>query len=328
MKIFYSTLALGLLFLTHHAPAQTPTDKIDLHLRLQTGKSYSLHSVVDQQISQAIEGQKLDVAQTIGINYVFDVLHVDADGTATTKLTYKAVEFRSQGAEGVISYDSADAPAEVPLQAKGFAAIVGESLTVQISAQGQVLDMQGADALLGRALARLELPDGPIRTGVEDALRRQFNAGAIKTALENMLALFPGKPVGIGDSWSKQVTLSKGFPMLINTTWTLKSRKNGIALIEAHSTIDPNPAGEPLQLGQTKLIYAVSGTQQGTLEIEADSGWLSHAQLTQKAGGQIHLQGNPANPPEDSWPVTIKSMIRIDAEIPADTATAPAAQGK
>lgn len=312
MKRFYFTLALGLLLLTYRATAQTPTDKIDLHLRLQTSKSYSLHSVVDQQISQTVEDQKLDVAQTIGINYVFDVLHVDADGTATTKVTYKAVQFRSQGAQGVINYDSADAPTEVPLPARGFAAIVGESLTAQISTQGQILDMQGADALLGRALARLDLPNGPIRTGVEDALHKQFNAQAIKTALENMLAIFPGKPVAIGDSWSKKITLAKGFPMIINTTWTLKSRKNGLAFIEAHATIDPNPQGEPLQLGQAKLLYAVSGTQQGTLEVEEDSGWLSRAQLTQKAGGQIHLQGNPLNPPEDSWPVTIKSTIRID----------------
>lgn len=315
MKKFYFPLAISLLLFARHATAQTATDTIDLHLRWQTSKSFTLHSVVDQQISQTIEEQKLDVAQTIGINYGFDVLHVDGDGTATTKVTYKAVQFRSQGAAGVINYDSTDTPAEVPLQAKGFAALVGESFTAQISAQGQILDMQGADALLGRALARLDLPDGPIRTGVEDALRKQFNPQAIKTTLENMLAIFPGKPVGIGDAWSKKITLAKGFPMIINTTWTLKSRKNGLAVIEAHSTIDPNPAGEPLQLGQTKLVYAVSGTQQGTLEIEEDSGWLSHAQLTQKAGGQIHLQGTPLNPPEDSWPVTIKSEIRIDAEI-------------
>ena len=46
----------------------TASDQILFRVRLQKGKSYGLRMTTDQVISQEIEGQRINIKQTISIN--------------------------------------------------------------------------------------------------------------------------------------------------------------------------------------------------------------------------------------------------------------------
>lgn len=318
--VLFLILAIAVPAYQLNKPAQAQEQKVTLGLRLQEGKSYNLQTIVDQQIAQTIQNQKIDLNQTIGFNYVYEVVKIDENGVASVNVTYKAVQFRSQGPTGAVDYDSTDAPKQVAPTAKGFAALVGETFSMKLAPSGRVLEIQGVSSMLQRVIGKLDLPPGPARTELENNMKGQFGDQAMKASMENLTAIYPDRPVEIGDSWTKRVTIDKGFPMILESTYTLKARKNGVAVIALRNIIKPNPDAQPVQVGAIKMRYALSGEMQGTLEMEESTGWITHSQQNQKASGQITLLDGPQGARPTSWPISIKSIVRLDSETVAHNA--------
>lgn len=287
-------------------------EKIQLRLCLQAGESYNLRMVAEQKISQTIQEQTQDILQTIGTGYTFDVEDVDFDGSITVKVTYHSILFKQDGPMGKFEYDSSDPPAEIPPMAMGFNALVGQSFTMIISPEGNVKDIYGVDEMLSNMIEQLDLPDFPMMDDLMKNLKGQFGDEALKENMEKMMAVFPDSPVGIGDRWTKRLVLSRGFPMILDNTWTLKARKDGLAIIEVRSVVEPNEEAPPIDMGIMKINYKLSGEQKGTMEIQEITGWPVQGELTQKFSGQVEMEGATQLGASMSWPVSIESVIRFE----------------
>lgn len=284
-------------------------EKIRLQLRLEEGRAYSIQMIVNQEISQTIQGQQQEMTQTIGLGYIFKVEEMEAEGDALVKVTYHSALFKHDGPVGTFEYDSSNPPAEVPLLARGFAALVGQSFSMKISPDGHIKDVQGMNAMLSHILEKLDLPEGTMKTSLEKSLREQFGAQGLKESMETMMAIYPNQPVGIGDSWTERTVISRGLPMILDNTWTLKERKNGLAIIEVSSIVKPNPEAAPMEWGPARLTYDISGKQKGTIELEEATGWTTSGKLTQQFSGQIKAEGGGQIPEGMSWPISIESVI-------------------
>ena len=287
-------------------------EKIQLRLCLQAGESYNLRMVAEQKISQTIQEQTQDILQTIGTGYTFDVEDVDFDGSITVKVTYHSILFKQDGPMGKFEYDSSDPPAEIPPMAMGFNALVGQSFTMIISPEGNVKDIYGVDEMLSNMIEQLDLPDFPMMDDLMKNLKGQFGDEALKENMEKMMAVFPDSPVGIGDRWTKRLVLSRGFPMILDNTWTLKASKDGLAIIEVRSVVEPNEEAPPIDMGIMKINYKLSGEQKGTMEIQEITGWPVQGELTQKFSGQVEMEGATQLGASMSWPVSIESVIRFE----------------
>jgi len=287
-------------------------EKIQLQLRLQEGESHTIKVLTDQNISQTIQGQRHDIIQTTGTGHTFDVEEVDADGNALVKVTYRSVLFKQDGPMGKIEYDSSNPPAIIPPMAMGFAALVGQSFSMMISPDGHIIDVQGVDAMLTHVMKKLDIPEGPMKVSIEESLKNQFGDQALTEIMESMMAIYPEKPVGIGDSWTRKVVISKGFPMILDNTWTLKDRKGGVAIIEVSSTVNPNPEAAPIEMGTMRLSYDISGEQEGTIELQEATGWTTRAKFTQNFSGLVKIGGTPQMPEGMSWPISIDSVVSYE----------------
>jgi hypothetical protein len=298
-------VAVWVIGLTSGCGGEDQADKLPLRLNLREGESLSLRMVTDQNISQTVLGQEQEITQKIGFDFTFLIDAVDADGTAMVQVTYDWVMMEQDGPTGKIVYDSADPPARVPDLAVGFAALVGRGFAMRLSAEGRVQDIQGVDALITGLLEELDLPEGAEADAIEQSFRDQFGEEALKENMENMMAVYPEEPVGIGDSWARKIVISKGFPMILDNTWTLTAREGGVATIEVHSTVEPNPDAEPLQMGPIQLSYEIAGEQQGTIELNESTGWTIGAELRRALSGEIEMG-------DTSWPISINSMITME----------------
>lgn len=144
--------------------------------------------------------------------------------------------------------------------------------------------------------------------------------------MEKMMAIYPDKPVGIGDSWSRKVAVAKGFAMIVDNTWTLKARRGGIAVVEIKSAVKPNPNAKPLDMGPLKLQYDIGGKQQGEMEIDEATGWVIKAKMTQDLSGKVRVQGGAGAPGGMTWPISIKSDIRVTTPPKKGVTTPPKKQ--
>src|SRR4030042_1010412 len=210
-------------------------EKIQLQLKLKEGSSYEIKAGADQKISQTIQGQKMDMTQKTTMEYTFAVEKVEPNGNATAKISYNSIKFEQDGPGGKIEYDSSNPPEKITPSAAGFAALKEGTFTVILSPEGRVVDMKGIDKMLDLVIEKLDLPDEATRIQAKENAQNFFGEQVMKEMMESMMAIYPEKPVGVGDTWSKVVLVSKGFPMILTNNFTLKKRKNGIAPVEIKS---------------------------------------------------------------------------------------------
>lgn len=301
------TLALGgiLIIVALLASCGGGAEKLDLRLRLEAGKSYGAKMVADQTITQTLAGQTQTMSQTIGMAYTYHIQSVEPDGTMGIQVTYDWVQVRRDGPMGSFSYDSANPPATIPDSALGYAALVGLGFSMQVRPNGEIVDVQGADEMLSRMLDALSMPAGSERDELEASLRPQFGSEALKESFEKAALFYPDKPIAVGESWSRNISLETGMPMVLATTWTLKARKNGVATVEIRSDVQRNPEAKPMEMAGLTFTYKMSGEQSGSMEVDEKTGWLLGGTLKQNLAGQVSAMGM-------TWPMTIVSDIRFE----------------
>lgn len=294
-------------------PAPTPAPEIELRLRLQQGETYKLRVTADQKISQTIKGLPLNMTQTIAIGFSYSVSQVEADGTASGKVTCQSLLYKMDGPLGKMEYDSSNPSADVPPMLKGFAALVGESFLMKISSDGRIQDIQGADAMMERAVKRLDVVPQATRESIERVMREQLGSQALKEKIENVVAIYPDKRVGIGGSWQRNVATFLGFPMILEHTLTLKAYKDGVATVGVRSVIKPNPEAGPVTIGAGRINFSASGEQEGTIDLQQTTGWPLRGKLTQRFSGQITAVDVPVLPKGTTWPFSGESVVSFEA---------------
>jgi hypothetical protein len=291
-------------------PISQTDEKIQYRIRFKEGEKYYLRFVTEQKISQTITGREQNIEQTIGIGCDYDVKNVEPNGNAWVSYTYRWVKLIQKGVGGNVVYDSSEKGSPAPPMAQGFAAILEETFSLKITPQGKVEEVKGLQTV--RNNVEKKLPEGPMKEAMMVGLKQFINEEGIKEQTESSMAIFPEKPVGIGDSWRKTVALTQGAAMTLENEWILKDRKNGVSFIEVKSNIKSNPNAEPMEMGSTKIRYELSGKQQGLIEIEESTGRLIHSKINQEISGQIKVKVAGQQSQEMPIPVKIDGIVTCE----------------
>jgi len=291
-------------------PISQTDEKIQYKMRFKAGEKYYLRLVTEQKISQTISGQIQNIEQTIGIGYEFDVKNVETNGNAWVSYTYRWAKFIQKGAGGKLVYDSSEKGLPTSPMAQGFAALLEESFSLKITPQGRVEEVKGLQAV--RNNVEKKLPEGPMKEAMMVGLKQFINEEGIKELTENSMAIYPEKPVGIGDSWRKTVALTQGVAMTVENEYILKDRKNGVSFIEVKSKIKSNPNAEPISMASTKVSYDLSGKQKGLIEIEESTGRLIRSKTNQEASGQIKVEVAGQKSQGQTIPVKIDGVVTCE----------------
>lgn len=277
-------------------------DKIDLRLRLENGKSYKMRTVQDIKLIQTVDGKQRTEIIKIGTGQIYDIEEVDSDGTTWVKVAYHSTSVKDwEQKEGEpitqrTDYDSSNPPDVIPREIIGLNALVGQSYSIMVSPQGHIKDMKGIESLQNAVIEKIPaIPEGEISFGPNDMLKEEINKEALNESMDSKFAIYPDKPVGIGDSWQKRTTISHcsvsnlfSVPQIVDTIYTLKERKNGIAIIDVFSMFQPNlrvvEVGSGRGIG--KYQFKLSGDSTGTIEVEESTGWVIRSKQTLRLNGQ------------------------------------------
>ena len=283
-------------------------EKIQFRLNLQKGRTYSLRTVVEQEISQEFQGQKQDMDQKVSMGYTFHVEDVDADKIASVKFTYHSISFEQNDPMKTVKYDSSESSAGTNPTTKAFSALVGQSLWMKIAPDGSIRDVQGMDQLIAHVMKSMDMPDGHMKSSMEENLKKQFGDQGVKDLMAaSITGVYPDSPMGKGDSWKKRVAMSAGMSMILENNCTLRDRKNGVAIVDVHTKIMPNTEAPPTDMGFVKVSYDISGVQEGTLEIDETTGWIISGKFTQEFSGTVKMEGMVSR----EMPMSVKGTIRL-----------------
>ncbi len=312
-----TAVILTILVLLSSSTAHAAADKLDLKFHLEKGKSYKLLITIEQNIVVWIGGAEQETKHTLGIGQTFKVTDVDEEGTATLEVTFGPMSMKLEGSTGTIEYNSDDPPdsiEEVPLAARAFALMVGRTFTMKMTPEGRVLEIKGMDKIFEAIFKSLGLPDDPMKDTVADGLRRQFGEDAMKEMLESAMAVCPDRPVGTGESWSAKMALTKTLPMIMEQTWTLTARNDGVATVKVEATIKPNKDAPAAKMGPATVTYTLKGSEKGTYKLDETTGWLIEGDMTLELSGEITTKGMPGQPKEMSLPILIEGTFKFESK--------------
>jgi hypothetical protein len=226
------------------------------------GQSYDVRMVSD---ANTVQGQAQSLAST-GFGYRLDVADVNAQGEATVNCTVTWVKIREKSGTREMLYDSADKDHPFPPESHDYwpAELLGETLSVRITRQGRVQDVGGLGIV--RDNIAKKIPEGPARQQVMRGLTEQHLAKFVSNVLRP-LAIYPNTPVGVGDSWDRRERVES--PLYEHVTkWTLKSRRSGMAVIEADTVMTPEGPNP------------MSSQSHGQIEIDESTGRILHSRTT------------------------------------------------
>jgi hypothetical protein len=286
---------------------------VSLQLRLKKGETYNLRMLMVQKISQTIQGQKMDMDQTMGMGMAFSVTDVRPDGVQDVSVVYDWMKLKQDSVMGgqkmmSIEYDSSNPPATLSPAAQGFAALIGLGFKISLAPDGTVAAISGIPEMIESMMKKLNMPAGPMLDNIKSSLTKQFNDESMRQNIGQMVAAYPPNPIAIGGTWNKTLTMTMMGSMVIESTYTLKEVRDGVATIGYTATITPGKEASPLEIGGAKTTYAIEGTQEGDTQVDVATGWTVGGHITQELSGTINMDQGGA---KQSWPISIKSDITI-----------------
>lgn len=274
------------------ALSQNTSAAVQLSLKLDKGKTYYRRVMIDQRIAQTMMGQEQAVNYDIGLGQKLEVLNVDGQGNMQIRHTYIWSRFKQSGPMGEVDYDSSQAAANTA-GAEAFAALVGQSCVIRVSPKGKVLDVNGVEAMAESIQKKTGDKDV---TSSASPLAFLLTRQGIQETEEGLLAVYPEEAVEIGASWTEKRTTKQGLSLITELKWTLQKREGGVATIGETASLKSDPSGPPLDAGTAKIKIDVSGTEEGTLQVDEATGLIKTSRSTQTLKGQMGVGASAEGP--------------------------------
>jgi predicted secreted protein len=305
-----SATNLFLIFVTALSLNAKADNNLTLKLNLEPKTGYSCSMDMNQSIIQAVNGENQELKQGMLMEWDIDIVGRSKSGSADVIFTYKRIKMVQDFAGQSTEYDSDNPPQVIDQSMKGLAALPGSSINYTLSPDGKVTHLQGADDLVDKMVTALNLPENPQKEKVISDLRKQFGADAIKQMVEQMIGFYPSKPVAVGETWNKEVTITSGLPMHLNSQYQLKSIDGNAAVIDISSQINADSSTSKVTTGPLVMAYNFSGTQTGSIKADTATGLPISSELNQEFSGSVEVSGIPDQEPQ-SAPLSVSGSVIV-----------------
>ena len=311
---------------------------LDLKLRLKAGQKHRLRLYRETNSSQTIEGRKIDenLINTMGLE--FEAEEVDPNGIIRLKVTYLTIHDVTITERGRREYDSTKP--DVATNNRGgvlFSAMIGQSFIAKVTTKGEIVELEGLNEMYQRmaepivkwdeedAKRRARMPGrtvtfAPIEERIESRkkyleMHSRTGQRAIREMLGSVIVPFRREPVALGGSWQARSTLSMGGSTIIglyDCTYNLREAKQESVLVDIGSKIglddEPVPGGE----GPDSPRVTLTGSCQGSLEIDPSTGWLLHKNVTLNYSGEIKRPPTERSPQGSTMGMSIEIVTTVE----------------
>jgi hypothetical protein len=304
---------LAVSFLLTPGTGAGAEEKAALKLHFEKGQELTLTTSVAETTTTWWNDEEGQLENTTSMTTLLDVTGVDDDGTATMKVTIKSIALKSDSGRWSYDYDSENPPDEVPPPAAAFAAIVGKSFTMRLTAGGEVAGFEGVDKMLEETQSTLPSDERRRRWG-SDRLARSFSEEALKQTFDGIFGFLPDEPVAVGDSWTRTIAVDHGIPVTAEEKYTLTERKDGTATITLEGKLKPQENAAPRRMGRGTVKHDVTGTEKGTLTVDEAAGCVFKSAITEKLEGKITMSGFRGDNTERSTDVKSEATITVETK--------------
>lgn len=240
-----------------------------LKFDLDKGKRYGYD--IEMNSTQNYQGR--DYQSKMNFGYDMEVLD-KTDSATTIRATYTRIAMDIASPSGNITLDS-DQPLKdtaasgeldpTTLMKQMFASMKGKSFVMNVAPDGTITGITGVNEMAEAMFNSMSVPE-QYKQQMKAYFSQQFNNETLKQSFGNALNIYPNKAVNVGDKWEKKANVTvAGSPVTSATTYTIKSINGDRVTIDVAADVNNG-----------------SGTQTGTMVVDADNGLVIEANTAQK----------------------------------------------
>lgn len=283
MRYLFPILIITLAF----SACSSSKKAIELTLQPTNNQSFTYASTNTTETSISIMGMDQKVLVEQSTKQQYDVKKVNSDGTFDLTITTKSMKMEQVNPMMNMRFDSDNPENNEPKDmVDGLNNMIGKKFDVVVDKQGNVKSVNVEGNLFDGVFDNI--PGGEQMAAQFES---QFGENAIKGALSQTIGFFPDKPVKVGDTWVKNTTAEMGMKLDLQTTYTLKERKNGTVIIEFVSDAKTDPKEAPLEMMGMTMSYDIKGTTKGTITVDEKTGWAIKNTGEQNMKGKMNMSG-------------------------------------
>ncbi len=248
-----------------------------------TGNKYDFSFVSDQMINQKISGQSINLTQTIGTDYTFDITE-GHNGDKDIKVTYNRLFMKSTAMGNTMNLDSDEADST---KKNPFAGLKGASFYMTVASNGGVKTVAGIDKMLDNVAGKMTSDTTKLKA-VKNAMSKQFNAEAVKQTMESSFKIYPEKPIKIGDSWTVDTKLQMSMPIETITQYTLKEVNGNTAVLSVKGNLISKGNFDAMN---NHMETDLKGTNSGEVAVDLKTGIVLNSHLRIELYGKMKSMG-------------------------------------
>ncbi|MEY3444930.1 MAG: hypothetical protein RLZZ519_3211 [Bacteroidota bacterium] len=280
-------------------------DKVQLEIAVTPGLVYKQVTKTDQTSSQKMMGIATKTSQVTEMYLKNEVLSVGEDGLADIKCTYERIKVESDNSMmGKKTFDSDQAPSEVPMEFRGYTALVGKSIGFKIDKRGTVQEVHGVDSLFDYVMQSVSEEGGMGMEAVKTAMKSTFGDEAMKSMMQSASIQYPDVLIAEGDTWGKKISSMGAMPLSMDVTYKVDHIDADKVVLSYEGTIATDKE-KALDLGIMEMSMNMSGKYSGTSEIDRKTGLVLKSSVDQDMDGSMGVMGM-------NVPVNIQQKITID----------------
>ncbi|MFL5810915.1 MAG: DUF6263 family protein [Flavisolibacter sp.] len=250
-----------------------------LKFNLQKGKTYAYSIEFDPE-AQMKQGK---MASKMRFDYIINVLDESSDAKRL-KVTFKRIATQMGMPNGGMNFDTDSMPRQQNSKDRFsgtirnvFNAMKGKSFEMKVDESGHIEEITGTKEMAESMVNAMNL-DANMKQIVLQMFNTQFSDESIKKSFDQALNIYPAKRVNPGDKWTKQTSIE--FFMMnasMSTNYTVKEIKGNLVTLVTDGTLEMNNG---------------NGTSKGTMIVDAATGLVKEANITQNVRGNFNLDNS------------------------------------
>lgn len=285
---------------------------ISLRPNVRPDQSFKLVFESDQNVMQELNGQATNIKVNVGMGMTLTGVEIEGPDTGI-RIEYDWTRFTQDHPQMKVDFDSRKPETAGHPMAKGFASIVGEGFVLVLDASGQPTAVRGVDELLANVTKKLDLSaEDPERAEIaRQGLEKHFSQAGLLSTFRQTFGFYPPEPIAVGESWERTFEMGPSAGLSIANRWTLLSVEDKLAKIAVTSQIT-SPNQQPAEGEEGPVTQKITGSQEGTLNVDLDSGMPMTAHLTQDLEGTVSVKAGGKITAPVTVPIKIASAITIN----------------
>lgn len=301
-------LGMAMICLPLTAAAQ---ESYDYNLKLGEGETYQHEISISSDMTQEVQGMPQELATNLTYTSDITVGSMNEAGNYTLTMEYTRVQSEQSGMGQKMAYDSSAADAAENPMASSFGSILGTKLNLEVTPEGEVVNVTGFDDFRDRAVEALKVPEG-MQEQAEKQLEQVFSEDMFNRMFAYTLNVFPEGEVSTGESWTKARNLGGAFPLDGSFDYTLEEVGESTVTVAVKAKYETPEGTEAQQMGGMSMKPDLSGSGSGTVTVDRATGMTKKYEMTQDNSGNLMLemQGQSMEIPLTSKTKTVATLTR------------------